>query len=257
MQLFDTHCHLDLPAFDPDRTRVLQDARAAGVSDMLVPGISRRRWEGLVELCAREHGLHLALGMHPMFMEEHLLEHVDELEDWIVRHRPIAVGEIGLDYRVDADARQKQRLLLEAQLDVACRHALPVVLHIVKAQDDMLRILHGFDHVGGICHAFNGSLQQAEGFIGMGFKLGFGGMLTYERSTRLRRLASELPLDALVLETDAPDMPGAAHRYGRNSPAWLPEVLESLADLRNEDRQTLGKTLLTNSRAALGLAHTT
>ncbi len=253
IQLIDTHCHLDVSGFDADRAQVLGRARAAGVKRMVVPAVDAAGWEGLLALCRSEAGLYPALGLHPIYTNRHLDRHLDELEGLVARTRPLAIGEIGLDYYVPGADRERQQQLLEAQLALAERQRLPVLLHVRKAHDAVLQALRRYDLVGGIAHAFNGSLQQAEQYLSLGFKLGFGGMLTYERSQKLRRLAVELPLEALVLETDAPDMSPQAHQGERNSPEYLPEVAASLAGLRGLSLQEVAAITTANASTLLGL----
>ncbi len=249
MELFDSHCHLDLPAFDADRAEVLGRARAAGVVEMVVPGVSAAGWPGLLELCRAEPGLHPALGLHPLFSHEEA--DLERLRETVKRERPAAIGEIGLDFHEGDTDRDRQQALFEAQLALAVEYELPVILHVRKAHDQVLAALRRHPLPGGIAHAFNGSMQQAQAYIDLGFRLGFGGMLTYERSTRLRRLAAELPLEAIVLESDAPDMSPAAHRGGRNSPEYLPEVLTALAAIRPEPIEELAARTTLNSRSLL------
>ncbi len=253
MDLFDTHCHLDLPAFEGDRAAVLDRARRAGVREFLVPGVERKGWERLLALCRDERGLYPALGLHPVFTGRHDSRDLKALERYLAAGEVVAVGEIGLDYQVaDAD-RPAQRALLDAQLAIAREAALPVVLHVRKAHEDALAALKRSPVPGGFAHAFNGSLEQARRYRDMGFALGFGGMLTYERSTRLRRLARELPLDALVLETDAPDLTVASHRGERNSPEYLAEICLALAGIRGEAPETVAAATRARARAVLGL----
>jgi TatD DNase family protein len=261
--LIDTHCHLDLEDFDPDREQVLARARAAGVVAMVVAGIDAAGWPRLLGLCAEHAALLPSVGLHPGFLDRHdptrdlaALEQVLEAglaEGQPSAARPIAVGEIGLDYADRAADRGAQRRLCAAQLAIARAAALPVLLHVRRAHDDMLGLLKETPVVGGIAHAFNGSLEQARRYIDLGFKLGFGGMLTFERSTRLRRLARALPLASVVLETDAPDMTVASHRYERNSPEYLPEVLTALARLRDMAPAEVAARTTANARAVLGL----
>lgn len=253
MQLFDTHCHIDVAAFDADRPIVLQQARDAGVADLLVPAIARAGWDALRRLCAADSHLHPALGLHPMFMLEHDAQDIDALADAVREDPPVAIGEIGLDRHVASGDFAAQHHLLEGQLQIAEETGLPVVLHVRKAHEEMLAALRRYRLRGGFCHAFNGSLQQAGRYLDMGIRLGFGGMLTYPRSTRLRRLAAELPLDAIVLETDAPDMTGIAHQHRRNSPAYLPEVLATLAKLRSEDPAAIAQATRRNAIRVLQL----
>jgi TatD DNase family protein len=253
MKLFDTHCHIDVGEFDPDRGRVLDDARAAGVADLLVPAVQRSTWSPLIELCGADPGLHLALGMHPVYLQQHQSQDIQALADEVGRSRPVAIGEIGLDWQLKHLDRMQQQNLLEAQLGVAQSFHLPVVLHVRKAHDAMLQTLKRYRLNGGFCHAFNGSLDQAGRYIDMGFRLGFGGMLTFERSKRLRRLAADLPLESLVLETDAPDMTVASHQYQRNSPTYLPEVLATLAELRGTPAEGVAAQTTANAFDVLGI----
>ena len=253
MELFDTHCHLDVAAFQVDREQVLTAARAAGVKHLLVPAIDREGWQHLWNFCETDACLYPAIGLHPVLLNEHKNEDIEALDDFVTRHRPIAIGEIGLDYFVKDLDRGRQQQLLEAQLAVAEKHRLPVVLHVRKAHDPMLQTLKRYRLVGGICHAFNGSLQQASQYLAMGFKLGFGGMLTYPNASKLHALAKELPLESIVLETDAPDMTGAAHRYQRNSPAYLPETCQMLAQLRDITPEQIAEQTTSNACDCLGL----
>jgi len=253
MTLFDSHCHIDLDDFASDRGRVLEAARAVGVRDILVPAVQRRTWPQLLALCAGDDHLHPALGLHPVYLDRHDPADVDALDAAVGARRPVAIGEIGLDWQIPALDRDVQRRLLEDQLAVAEAHDLPVVLHVRKAHDAMLNTLRRFRLPGGFCHAFNGSEQQAARYLDLGFSLGFGGMLTFERSSHLRRLAAALPVDALVLETDAPDMTVASHRYERNSPEYLPEVLEALAEVRGETPESLAASTTANARRVLRL----
>ena len=252
-ELIDSHCHLDVEAFDPDRSQVLANARRAGVIEIVVPGISRAHWARQVALCAGNPSLHLALGLHPVYLDSHCSEHLKDLGDWLEREPAVAVGEIGLDYQIRELDRGRQQAFLERQLEIAEQRRLPVILHVRKAHDHMLKTLRRYRVPGGICHAFNGSLQQAGKYLELGFRLGFGGMLTFERSSRLRSLAGSLPLEQLVLETDAPDLTVASHQYQRNSPEFLPEVLEALAELRDESAETLAAATRDNTRTALEL----
>lgn len=253
MFLVDTHCHLDLGDFDRDRQEILKNARKLGVARIVIPGVRQAGWLKLLVLCESESDLYPALGLHPYFVDEHDPRDVDTLQHMIGLHHPLAVGEIGLDfYRSELD-REKQLVLFEDQLSVARATGLPVLLHNRKAHDQMLSILRKNPVKGGICHAFNGSFQQAQQYIDLGFKLGFGGMLTYERSSKLRKLAASLPIESIVLETDAPDMPPVLHRYQRNSPEYLPQVLEALAEVRDEPATELARQTTENACAVLGL----
>jgi TatD DNase family protein len=253
VNLIDTHCHLDVEDFAADRDAVLARARAAGVVGIVVPAIYADGWNGLLALCAAEDDLYPALGLHPVYLDRHRESDVEALERAIADHRPLAVGEIGLDYFLPELDRDRQQALLEAQLSVARAANLPVLLHVRKAHEEMLATLRRAGVKGGIAHAFNGSLQQAQRYLDLGFLLGFGGMLTFPRSSRLRRLAAELPGEAIVLETDAPDMTVAAHRGERNSPEYLPDVLQALAEVRGESPEAIAALTSGNARHVLGM----
>lgn len=253
MELIDTHCHLDVAEFDADRDAVLDACRASGVTRIVIPGVTAAGWGNLLALCADHRGLYPALGLHPVYLADHRDDDIEELADWVALHRPVAVGEIGLDYYIDDPDHARQQALFEAQLRVAADAGLPVILHVRKAHDAVLATLRRIRVEGGICHAYNGSLQQAGHYIDLGFKLSFGGMLTYERSSKLRALARALPQEAIVIETDAPDLTVASHRGERNSPAYLPECLAALAAVRGEDPVELAAITTRNAVAALGL----
>lgn len=247
MELFDTHCHLDVEEFAADRDAVLARARAAGVSRQVIPAVDAAGWDGLLALCRKEEGLYPALGLHPMFTDRHRDDDLLRLRRLLESEQPVAIGEIGLDYFIPEPDVARQQALFEAQLALAEEFKLPVLLHIRKAHDQVLQTLKRFKLVGGIAHAFSGSLQQAEQYQALRFRFGFGGMLTYERSTRIRKLAMELPLESIVLETDAPDMSPAAHHGERNSPEYLPQVLAVLAELRGEPEERLAAQTTTNA----------
>lgn len=252
--LIDTHCHLDVSDFDQDRGQVLAEARRRGVGPIVVPAIHAAGWPGLLALCRQEPDLYPALGLHPVYLDQHQASDLDELQRLIARVDPVAIGEIGLDFFLPELDRERQQALFARQLDLAAAARLPVLIHARKSHDQVLACLRRHPVPGGIVHAFNGSPQQAYQYLALGFKLGFGGMLTFARSSRLRALATTLPLEALVLETDAPDMSGAAHQGERNSPAYLPEVLQTLSQLRGQDAQYLAEQTSLNARQVLDLA---
>jgi len=254
MELIDSHCHLDVSAFDADRNAVLQRARQNGVTGIVVPGIASTGWEGLWQLCRSEPGLYPAFGLHPVFLPQHTAGDLPALQDMLEQHPAVAVGEIGLDYVVDGLDRENQQTLFEAQLVIARDAGLPVILHVRKSHDQVLATLKRIRVCGGICHAFNGSLQQASLYRELGFSFGFGGMLTFERSTRLRALAKALPVESIVLETDAPDMTVMQHRGERNSPEYLPYSLAALAEVRDEDVDELARVTTANACEVLNLA---
>jgi len=250
--LIDTHCHLDAAEFDADRGQVAARAHTAGVEVMVVPAVERANFDAVLRCCAHYSGCRAALGIHPMYVERAQPDDLETLRDKVGRERLVAIGEIGLDFFVpDFDAVRQEYYFVE-QLKIAREFNLPVLLHIRRAQDAILKQLRRFRLKGGIAHAFNGSHQQADEFIKLGFKLGFGGAMTYPRATRLRELAATLPLESIVLETDAPDIPPVFIGKGRNSPEYLPRIAQALAELRGVSLDELALATSANARAVLG-----
>jgi TatD DNase family protein len=231
--LVDTHCHLDVDAFDADRKAVIARARAAGVQRQVVPAISAAGWPKLRRVCSQAAGLLPAYGLHPMFLAEHRERHLDELREWALRERPVAIGECGLDHFVEGLDPDAQLHYFEVQLRLARELDLPVIVHARRAVDAVLAAVRRIGGLRGVVHSFSGSEQQAARLAEQGFLLGLGGPVTYERANRLRRLAATLPLEWLLLETDAPDQPDALHRGQRNEPARLATVLETVSRLRD------------------------
>ena len=177
MDIIDTHCHLDVADFDSDRNKVLDSCRAMGISKIIVPAIQSRTWPNLLELCRNETELYPALGLHPIFINQHQGDDIYKLDQLLETSNPIAVGEIGLDFYLKDLDKDKQLDLFEQQLLLAKNHDLPAILHVRKAHDQVLQLLKKIKVKGGFSHAFNGSLQQAQQYIDLGFKLGFGGTL--------------------------------------------------------------------------------
>ncbi|MFC6670055.1 TatD family hydrolase [Marinobacterium aestuariivivens] len=252
--LFDSHCHLDFPAFDGWRERALAEARAVGVLEILVPGVTAQHWPRLLAFCAGDPALYPALGLHPCFLSEHRPEHLELLETRLAAGGVRAIGEIGLDYFIDDADPESQQYYLEGQLALASRFDLPVLLHVRKAHDRMLKTLRRA-RLGraGIVHAFSGSGQQARQYIELGFRLGFGGAISYDRATKLRRLAASLPLESLVLETDAPDMPLSDWRDEPNRPQRIRDVFEVLCSLRSEAPEQIARQTTANVHEVLAL----
>ncbi len=248
--LYDSHCHLDAPEFDPDRAAVLARARAAGVGRQLVPAVSRAGWEKLRDLCANDEGLRPAYGLHPMFLDQHRPEHLDDLARWLADERPAAVGECGLDHFVEGLDPVAQRHYFIRQLELAREFDLPLVLHARRAVDEVIAALRRIGGLRGVVHSWSGSDEQARQLFGLGFHLGIGGPVTFERAQRLRRTVATMPIQWLLLETDAPDQPGAGHRGARNEPGLLPEVLAVVAHLRGEAPEAVAAATAAN---ALGL----
>ena len=261
----DTHCHLDAPEFTADLPAVRARARQAGVGLCVWPAVRAADFER-VQTLATAHGDAYALGIHPLFTPHATEQDLQALEQALNQAQGdphlVAVGEIGLDGFVPGLDMARQQHFYRAQLALAQRHGLPVLLHVRRSADALLSGLRQCPVVGGLAHAFNGSRQQADQFMAMGFKLGFGGALTFDRALQLRRLASDVPLNALVLETDAPDIPprwlyrtqaeraqGAV--MGRNEPAELVRIAQCLAELRGMPLADLAQASTANAMQAL------
>ena len=253
MQLVDTHCHLDVPEFDADRDDVVRRARAAGVTRQIVPAIEAATWPGLRDACARDDGLFPAYGLHPLLIASHREEHLRALREWIERERPVAVGECGLDYYIDGLDRDVQATYFDGQLEIARDYDLPLVVHARRAVDAVMASIKRVGKLRGVIHSFAGSEEQARQLADLGFLIGIGGPVTYERANRVRRVAANIPLDTLLLETDAPDQPDCAHRGQRNEPARMLRVLETIATLRNEDPDTIARATTRNAERLFGL----
>ncbi len=252
--LIDTHSHLDAGEFDPDRDAAYDRARAAGVTIQVVPAVTRANFDDVAATCRRYPGCLPAWGLHPLYVSIHHARHLAELRAQIEAWRPVAVGEIGLDlFMPELDFAAQEHFYAE-QLKVAREYDLPVLLHCRRANDQILKHLRRIGVKGGIAHAFNGSDQQAAAFVKLGFKLGFGGAFTWARASNLRRLARELPLEAIVLETDSPDIPPAWVGKGRNEPAELARIAETLAEVRGVSVDEIAIATSANARQALGLS---
>ncbi|WP_418646697.1 TatD family hydrolase [Thauera butanivorans] len=231
--LIDTHIHLDAAEFDADRGQVIDAARAKGVAGFVVPAVERANFDAVRGIAAENADIGFALGIHPMYVMPARMDDVDVLDEYLGEGGAVAVGEIGLDHFVPGIDHERQLGFFVAQLKLARRHGLPVILHVRRAIDPILKQLRRIGVPGGIAHAFNGSRQQADALIGLGFKLGFGGTMSFSGSTRIRELAAALPLGAIVLETDAPDIPPEWARGRRNEPANLLRYASILAELRS------------------------
>jgi TatD DNase family protein len=243
----DTHCHLDAAEFSADRDAVAAAAVAAGVTKIVVPAVEVANFAAVRQCCQRYPGCLPAYGIHPMYTPQATDADLDVLRDWLQRERPVAVGEIGLDHFVEGLDPARQLHLFVEQLKLAREFDLPVLLHVRRAIDPILRELRRVGVRGGIAHAFNGSRQQAEIFISLGFKLGFGGAMTWPRATRLRALVATLPIESMVLETDAPDIPPDFVGHGRNEPAFLPRIAQILSELRAQPVDEIAKNTSQNA----------
>jgi TatD DNase family protein len=246
LTLADSHVHLDDVSFDGDRNAVLERARQAGVTLQVIPGVDAASWPRIQALCTPGSGLFPAYGMHPMFMDQHRPEHLATLSHWLATQHPVAVGEIGLDFHVEGLDAEDQRHYFLQQLKLAREFDLPVILHARAAMDEVTATLRRIGGLRGVVHSFAGSQQQAEQLWKLGFHIGIGGPVTYERAQRLRRIVAHMPIEYLMLESDAPDQPLSTHRGQRNEPARVAEVLQCIAALRGEAPEAVAATTTAN-----------
>ena len=257
MQLVDTHTHLDFPEFDADRSAVLANCQILGVQRLVVLGVEQGNWQRVWDLVKNDSRLYAALGMHPVFLDQHQPEHLSELRDWLERFKGqtklCAVGEIGLDYFLEHLDRERQQHLFEAQLELAVAFELPALIHVRRAHAATIATLKRIrPQRGGIIHAFAGSYEEAREYLKLGFKLGLGGAPTWPQAKRLRQVITRLPLEALVLETDAPDMAPSMHAKQRNSPEYLADICANLAELLAIAPEQLASTSSRNAAELFG-----
>jgi TatD DNase family protein len=248
----DTHCHLDAAEFGDNQPDIVCDAAAAGVNRLIIPSVACNNFEAVRRLCEQYPDCLPAYGIHPMYTDDATPHDLENLREFLKQHPAAAIGEIGLDFFIQHYNQVRQEYFFAEQLKLARDFDLPVLLHIRRAQDTILKHLRQIKVRGGIAHAFNGSRQQAEEFIKLGFKLGFGGAMTYSRATKLRELAATLPLDSIVLETDAPDIPPDFLERGLpNEPKYLPRIAQTLAELRGMSLEEVAKATTANSLSVL------
>jgi len=251
--LIDSHSHIDASEFDTDRAQVLQRARAAGVTRQIVPAVTCDTFAKLRGVCAEHTGLHPAYGLHPTFLQHHRPQHLQELARWLEREKPLALGECGLDFYIEGLDRDAQHLYFDRQLELAREFDLPVIIHGRRAFDEVTAAVRRVGALRGVVHSFAGSREQAQQLWKLGFFIGIGGPVTYERAHRLRKIVSHMPLEFLLLETDAPDQPLHGHQGTRNEPALLHDVCTTVASLRGEDPQRIAAATTANCERLLGL----
>lgn len=253
MNLIDSHCHLDDDRFDERRQEVIAQAATVNVTRMVIPATTANRWEKVKQVCEGHDGLYPAYGLHPMFIEQHQVNHLRELDEWLEREQPVAVGECGIDF-YDSRVDEKWQLqLFREQLQLANNHRLPLIVHVRKAMDEVISLLRKQARFGGVVHSFSGSEQQAQQLHDIGFKLGIAATLSFERAQKLRRVVAAMPDDALLIESDAPDQPGANHRGQLNEPGFIVEHLQTMAELRNCAVEDLATTLNQNAESLFNI----
>jgi TatD DNase family protein len=252
-RLIDAHSHFDDVSFDADREQALQRAHDAGVGEQIIAAVKAAWWPRIRELCQQTAGLYPSYGLHPMYLDDHLEEHLEALAAWAHNEQLVAIGECGLDFYIEDPQPERQQYYFERQLRIAAELGLPVIIHARRSVEEVINTLRRYPGLKGMLHSFSGSEQQAYRLIDMGFFLSFGGPITYERAKRLHRLLKSLPLEAILLETDSPDQPGSGHRGERNEPAFLPEILNTVAHLRDQSPQQIAQQTVANTRRLFGI----
>ena len=249
----DSHCHLDFTVFSSDLSDVIADAHRAGITAMIIPSVSASNWHKVYQLTQQFKGLYAAFGLHPMFLEQHEYTHIVSLDHFLKTHDAIAIGECGLDYFLPALDQEKQLQLFIEHLKLADKYSLPLIIHARKSIDIILKYLRQYPNSYGVIHSFSGSEQQAYQCIAQGFLLGFGGPITYTRAKKLRHLVTTLPLESLLLETDAPDQPASAHHGQRSEPRMVVEIATTFAQLRECSIEKIANTTTLNAKKLFGL----
>ncbi|MBT4263649.1 MAG: TatD family hydrolase [Deltaproteobacteria bacterium] len=250
MPYIDTHCHLDFEAFDTDRPGLMQRCREKGVTHFILPGVTQNQWRKLLLLGQQHKEIAVAPGLHPCFIQSHHPSHLEELQTLLAsdRDKIIGVGEIGLDYFIKALDRQRQISFFEEQVRLAKEYSLPLLLHVRKAHDEVLHVIRRLKfEIGGIVHCYSGSLQQAQKYLENGFKIGIGGVITYQNANRLQKIVKTLPLSAFVFETDAPDVPLAGRQNQTSSPENLPQICQAFSQHRDEPEDQVAAQLYRNT----------
>ena len=253
MPWIDSHCHLDDPRFDADRSAVVERAHQAGVRQIVVPATTAARWPQVRAACAGAPGLFPAFGLHPMFIDEHVPAHLAALEAELARGGAVAIGEAGLDFSAPHWDPQAQRRVFANQVGLARETGLPLILHARKAVEEIIQTLKQAGGVAAVVHSYSGSIEQARQLADLGVHVSLGGPLTHARAQRLHRLVAALPDWQLLLETDAPDQPDAGLPGGRNEPARLPVIGQAVADLRGQSLATVAAMTSANARRLFAL----
>jgi len=253
MQFLDSHCHFDFAVFDSDRELIWRDCNALGLVQLIIPGVAPEQWLTAASIAQQHQGIYFGVGLHPWWVKEpqdltqslQLIRH--ELHSNMLKAKCVAVGECGLDAAIETPMALQQQVL-DIHLQIAQQTVTPLIIHCRKAHNELLVQLKRYDlPAGGVIHGFSGSYELAASYWAMGFRLGIGGTITYERANKTRQAVKQLPLEAILLETDAPDMPLIGKQGERNSPIHLVEIAKVLADLRGESLDTIAAQTTLNA----------
>lgn len=251
----DSHCHINFACYDRQRETLLASLQVHGIDKLIVPGTHRGDWQNIINLCHEHSNLYYSLGYHPHFLDYYKDDDLAYLQVLLStkESRCVALGEIGLDKRVNTDIKVQEAIFI-AQVKIAEKCKLPIILHVVQKQGRVLELLRQLKFTqGGVYHAFSGSEEVALAFISLGFKIAVGGLITHPNAVKTRKTISLLPIESLVLETDAPDMPIYQQRESLNTPLNLLTIFSSLAELRSESKACLAAQLYKNTLAIFSL----
>jgi len=252
-QLIDSHCHLDFEIFDNDREQVLQRAKECNISNAIIPGTERNYWQRIKKLCSEHQQLHACYGLHPYWAGKHKKQDIEQLTKFIEINHPVALGECGLDFRPQQADKKTQLYFFEAQLEIAENNQLPLVIHSVKATEAVIQLIKKFKNLNGMIHSYSGSLEQARQLIELNFFISIGGSVTYDNTSKVKKVAREIPLSSLLLETDAPDQPDQKHSGKRNEPAYLVNTLDVIAEIRDEAKEDIARQTTANAKKLFGI----
>ena len=251
--MIDSHIHLDDTRFDDNRAELIAAAQEAGIERFVVPAVQSKGFQKLKTLTQQFDCISPAYGLHPYWIAEHTLADLDDLDQWLNEHKAVAVGECGLDFYLKDLDQHKQRVFFEQQIELAKQHQLPLILHVRGAVQAVFELLKKHDYFKAVMHSFSGSLEQAKHITEKGVYLGFGGAITYERAHKLRAVVAEIPLQHLMIETDAPDQPVSAHRGELNLPEYLVDVVSVMAELKSASTSEVIESTRNNCKQLFGL----
>ncbi len=253
-EYIDSHCHLDHPTFDRDRSELLSHCQIQNIQQLIIPATVASQWGNAIDLGKAYPTLHIALGLHPLFIQQHEDSASTQLSKVLsTTPETVAIGEVGLDYTIDHPHRQLQ--LLDDQMEIANQFHLPLLLHVRKAHQPMLQCIRRTKHHRGIVHAFSGSYEEARIYLDQGFLIGVGGVVTRPNAHRLHRVVRKIPLESIALESDAPDLPPVWARGERNTPLHIPAIAQHIAQLRNQPLERIANQTTANVRHLLSLPH--
>ncbi len=252
-QLIDSHCHLDFEAFDHDRLEVLQRAKDNNISDIIIPGTEKIFWDRIKSLCKNNPQLHACYGLHPYWLDRQSKQDIEQLDKYIEIHRPVALGECGLDFRPQQADKKTQLYFFEAQLGIANNNQLPLVIHSVKATETVIQTIKKFKNLTGMIHSYSGSSEQAKQLIALNFLISISGSITYDKAKKIKAVVKEIPLTSILLETDAPDQPDRKNTGKRNEPAYLVNTLDAISAVREESQENIAQQTTINARALFNI----